>query len=50
MIPKVEEAVRLLDDGIETIAIAAARRKGVFIALTDGNNKNKLIKATLISR
>jgi len=50
MIPKIEEAIRLLDDGIETIAIAAARRKGVFHALTTENNQNKQIKATRISK
>jgi len=35
MIPKVEEAIKLLDDGIQSIAIAAARRKGVFKALAE---------------
>ncbi|MCP4411334.1 MAG: acetylglutamate kinase [Gammaproteobacteria bacterium] len=50
MIPKVEEAIRLLDDGIETIAIAAARRKGVFNALTSDNNNSNQIKATRITK
>ncbi|MCP4089235.1 MAG: hypothetical protein GY746_05540, partial [Gammaproteobacteria bacterium] len=50
MIPKVEEAIKLLDDGIETIAIAAARRKGVFNALTHDNKKSKHIKATRITK
>jgi len=50
MIPKVEEAINLLDQGIETIAIAAARRRGVFKALASGDVNQKPVQATLIHK
>jgi len=47
MIPKVEEAIKLLDEGVETIAIAAARRLGIFQALASNENS---LKATRIRK
>ena len=50
MIPKVEEAIRLLGFGIKTIAIAAARRIGVFKALAIADSNSVSIKATRIHK
>jgi len=48
MIPKVEEAIKLLEIGIKSIAIAAARRTGVFKALASAENSHSAVKATRI--
>jgi len=36
MIPKVEEAMTLLSEGIKTIAIVSGKNKGAFLAVADG--------------
>ena len=38
MIPKVQEALALLDQGVGSIAIANAASKGSFLALSAGDN------------
>ena len=38
MIPKVNEALALLEQGVGTIAIANASQKGGFLALSEGDN------------
>lgn len=48
MIPKVEEAISLLDFGTKTIAITAASRTGVFKALASAGSEQKKIQATRI--
>ena len=48
MIPKVEEAISLLEFGIKSIAIAAARRENVFKALAESGIQSTPIKATRI--
>lgn len=36
MIPKVEEAISLLDDGVDTIAIVGGKEAGAFVAVAQG--------------
>ncbi len=50
MIPKVEEAISLLEFGIKSIAIAAARRENVFKALAETGVQSTSIKATRIHK
>lgn len=39
MIPKVEEAMTLLSEGVETIAIVSGKHSGAFIAVAEGTGK-----------
>ncbi len=39
MIPKVEEAMTLLSEGVETIAIVSGKHHGAFLAIADGTGK-----------
>jgi len=39
MIPKVEEAMTLLSEGVETIAIVSGKHPGAFIAVAEGTGK-----------
>jgi len=39
MIPKVEEAMTLLDEGVETIAIVSGKSSGAFLAVADGTGE-----------
>ncbi len=50
MIPKVEEAIHLLDYGIKSIAITAARRKGGFKTLATNNTPANHYLATIIHK
>lgn len=39
MIPKIEEAISILDDGVETIAIVDAKTKGAFLSVTQNKKE-----------
>ena len=39
MIPKVEEAMTLLSEGVETIAIVSGKHPGAFLAVADGTGE-----------
>ncbi len=39
MIPKVEEAMTLLSQGVKTIAIVSGKNRGAFVSVADGNGK-----------
>ncbi len=48
MIPKVEEAVKLLVDGIDSIVIASADKRGLFKAIARNKKNDAEIRATRI--